>query len=1052
MQTSDLLKIEEAVLQKWETEGTHGKVTEMNRGSRLFFFLEGPPYANGELHMGHVRGYTRKDAILRYKRMNGFDVFDRAGFDVHGLPTENRVERNLGITSKRDIEAKIGVREFIGKCIESYKGYVKEQTYVAKRYGVWFDFENAYIPAEPGYIDKSFYVFKRIYDKGLIYKDIRVMPYCIHCGTVLAKGPEVEEEEDTDPSVYVAFMVDRNASKSKISMQQDTYLLIWTTTPWTIPANMAVAANPKELYVKVRLGGRSLILAKARFQAVASALNESAVVEAEFYGSELDGIRYLNPLEGNIPAQREHRRHHRVIFSEGMVSMADGTGLIHIAPAYGPEDFDISRKERIPLLSMVGTDGRYTEVAGKYAGKALIHEANREVEEELSAAGALLLKSTITHSYPHCWRCHEKLVYLPTEQWFMNVAKIKNKIRKECDRIEWHPAELKDWFLESINTAPDWVISRQRYWDIPIPIWTCDSCGNVTAIGSFGELSTRSPTKIEFTSEDLHRPTVDGIVLKCDKCGGEMHRVRDIFDVWYDSGVAHTASLSEEEFGRMFSKAFITEGLDQLRGWFATLMKTSVGAYGKSPFRVIMAHGWVNDAKGEAMHKSKGNYVSAKQLIGRYSTDAVRAYMLSHVVHEGIKFMYGEIEDMQATLLLLHNVANLVTEYSAALNRPAGKSRAPGGPEGLALYDAWIVSRLNSVMKTMTETMDGYEPNTGLNETLSFVINDLSRFYLKIAKKKMSGASRKEAIATFNTLNYVFRNTVLLLAPVMPLNMEDIYMKVYGGKGSVFFERWPKAKPSLINPGLEVDFSAAQDAITALLNSRERMGVPLRWPIASATLEVTDDSTYSSLQRLSTVIEDYVNAKRLELKRVAGAKREARPIFARLGPDFKDKAVYVADAIRAADADAMLDSVARTGRYALSTGKGPVEITQEHFTTTERVEEKDAVLFRHGKAHIDANITRGLKEEALVREFEHEVQTIRKELGLRKTDRISLGYVAVGSIAAVIAANAKKIARDVNSTKPTNRLEGSVVKDLDMAGETVKVAVDRVERAVRKTS
>ncbi len=818
MQNQDLLKIEQSILEVWEKNDTRNKVNASRKGKKLFFFLEGPPYANGELHMGHVRGYARKDAVLRYKRMRGFEVFDRAGFDVHGLPIENKVERQLGLTSKRDIETKIGVKNFISKCIEAYKGYVKDSIEVAKRYGTWFDFDNSYIPATAEYMDKSFSIFKAIYDKKLVYKDIQVMPYCVHCGTVLAKGPEVEEEEDTDPSVYIIFKVNNKLSKPKIKINENTYLLVWTTTPWTLPGNMAIAANPKARYVKVKFEEKELILAKERLDSFAKALKISPIIIDEFYGSELGGIYYVSLLEEFVPKQKETRKYHRILLSEELVSMEEGTGLVHIAPAFGPEDFTLARKEKIPLLSIVDTNGKYNADAGKYVGTALIHEANRTIEREIESNGALLGKFSITHSYPHCWRCHEKLIFLPTEQWFININKLKKKIKKQCEKIEWHPSELKQWFVESIDTAPDWVISRQRYWGIPIPIWICASCKHTTVIGSYKELRSKTNSDIRFSSEDLHKPVIDEVTIKCDKCGKDMRRTSDVFDVWYDSGVAHTASLSKEEFTKMFPKAFITEGPDQIRGWFATLMKTSVAVYGKSPFNTIIMQGWVVDAKGEAMHKSKGNYVSAQDLIGKYSMDAVRAFTLSHVVHETLKFSNVEIEEMQAMLILLHNVANMLEEYSTALHYIPTKIKIPRKPSELDLYNTWIVSRLNSVIKNATEDMNNYEIDQSVNEIINFVINDLSRFYLKIAKKRISISSRKEAKSTIDIINYILYNVLLLLAPIVPFNIEDIYLKRYKKKESIFFENWPKTKAILINQNLEKDFQVATEAVTAILN------------------------------------------------------------------------------------------------------------------------------------------------------------------------------------------------------------------------------------------
>ncbi|MCL4411491.1 isoleucine--tRNA ligase [Candidatus Marsarchaeota archaeon] len=1042
MLAPDLIKSEEESLAKWEREHTRERVNTFNKEGKPYFFLEGPPYANGELHLGHARGYSRKDAILRFWRMNGRNVFDRAGFDVHGLPTENRVERDLGIKSKREIETGIGVGEFVKACTAAYRTYMKDQIEVAMRYGVWMDFANAYIPAAPDYIEKSFGVFKKIYDKKLVYRGTQVMPYCVHCGTVLAKGPEVEEEDDTDPSIYVLYKVNKELSKPKIELGGGAYLLAWTTTPWTIPGNMLVAVNPTAMYVRASINGREMIVAKDRLDAIAKDFGLSPIVLSEFLGSELDGIYYTNPLEKEVPRQKGFRKYHKVVMSEELVSMAEGSGLLHVAPAYGPEDFALAKSLRAPMLSLVGTDGKYTVDAGKYAGVALIHDANREVEKDLEANGALLAKTQLTHSYPHCWRCHEKLVYLPTEQWFVNVAKMKKRIIRECDRIEWHPPELKRMFLDSIRDAPDWVVSRQRYWGIPMPIWVCDSCGNRKVIGSLDELEQGEGRKVHRTEEDLHKPFIDEITFKCGKCGGTMHRVPDIFDVWYDSGVAHTASLSSDEFTAMYGKSFVTEGPDQIRGWFATLMKTGVAAYNKTPFNTIMLHGWVTDSKGFAMHKSKHNYVGAKDLIGKYPVDAVRLYLTRFVTHENIKFSETGIEEMQGVLMLMHNMANMINEYASVVGYTPKRVKTPRNLEGLDPEDAWIVSRLNSAIAEATEGFDGYETHKSVNAIVDFAVNDLSRFYLKIAKKKIVGSAKGRARKTLDIVNYALFNLILAMAPLAPMNMESIYLRLYHYKESVFMERWPKARQGLIGKELEKDFDVATESITALLNSREKAGIRLRWPVVSATLELSSEDAFATAQKLSGLIEDYTNSNKLVVKEVEGLSEAVIPVFKKLGPDFKENANAVADALRKADAAELRSEIESHGHFALHTGAGTFTIGPEHFATEKRAEESDAVLFKYGKAYVDTARDEAVVEDATLREFERNVQLMRKELGLKRIDRIELYYDTSAQLAGLLQRSTKRLAASLNAKNVVNGIpEGQQAKEFDVMDTPVKVFV-----------
>jgi isoleucyl-tRNA synthetase len=1016
METVDLMKIERQVLDKWSTDNTRHAINGKNKNNKIFFFLEGPPYANGELHIGNIRGYVRKDMVLRYKRMRKFSVFDRAGFDVHGLPIENKVEKRLGVTAKKEIETKIGVKHFVKTCMETYEGYVKAQIEDVMRYGVWFDFDNTYIPASPDYIEKAFAVFKKIYDKGMVYKDTQVMPYCIHCGTVLAKGPEVEEQDDNDPSVYVLFQVEAGA-KTKMQVDDNTYLLVWTTTPWTLLGNAAVAANPKELYVEVEIEGRKVILGKGVLETVSQLLGSSLIVRREFYGSELEGMRYRNPLYRNIQdsalVKQKGASRHRVVLDEKLVTMSEGTGLVHIAPAYGPEDFELSKRQKVPLISVVDSEGAYSQDVGRYAGKKLVHEANREIETDLGNMGALLFKTTITHKYPHCWRCKEKLVYLPTAQWFIRISKIKEKIKRACEGIEWHPAELKDWFVEAIETAPDWTISRQRYWGIPIPLWVCDACGKVKAVGSFEELRVGAGKEARFTKELLHKPEIDEITFRCDDCGKTMHRIKDIFDVWYDSGVAHTASLSAEEFDRMYSKAFITEGPDQIRGWFATLMKTGIAAYGKSPFSTIVMHGWVLDANGEQMHKSKGNYVTARDLIGRYSVDAVRLFTLSHVTHENLRIKYDEIEKTQAFIFTLHSIADLIGMYADIAPQPYSVPDRFRVTEDTNIEDRWILSRLNSVIAEATEGMERYEQYKSIAAITDFVTNDLSRFYLKSAKKRIANSKKAKARKIIGVIAYALYNALLMLAPAIPFNTEYIFQNRFGRSESMFFEDWPKPNKGLIDADVERTVGIAREVITAILNSREKAGVTLRTPIRSATVEVADDGVMTEVQKTEELIEDYTNVKELKVIKGMSNKKRVAPLFAKLGPAFKNASKAIADELKSQNADSVENAVMKDGYFRLHTQEGTFDIKPEHFAIVETPVSENAALFKYGTVSIDASQTEELKEETLVRELVRRIQMMRKEMKLTRLKKVRVYIAADAQAARIIDKNREQIAKTV---------------------------------------
>ena len=508
---------EEKVLEYWKSHRIADRIREKNSGKKPFYFLDGPPFVSGDLHPGQIWVKTIKDVILRYKRYRGFNVHDKAGYDVHGLPIEHKIEESLGVKSKKDIEDRIGVEVFISKCREFVESLIGRMDADYYRFGMSLNFADPYIPSRFAYMETAWSLIKKVNEKGLLYKGLRPMTYCKHCGTVLAQGSlEIEYQEDTDPSVFVAFKAKGSVEVTK----GDAYLLVWTTTPWTLPANMAIAANPKELYVRVLIGGRRLILAKARMDAVVAELNESAVIEAEFYGSELEGLAYLNPLEEAVPKQASFRKYHKVIMAEELVSSSEGSGLVHMAPGHGLEDYSVGIRKKLPIFSPVGMDGKYTAEAGKYAGLDVPEEANRKVIEDLLKSGHLLSNGKVKHSYPHCWRCGTKLIYIATDQWFINIQKVKKKILSENAKVTWHPKEAMEWQANVISNSPDWTISRQRYWGIPIPIWECSSCGKYVVVGSLNELADIAVDRNQVQAlKDLHKPYIDRVLARC-QCGG----------------------------------------------------------------------------------------------------------------------------------------------------------------------------------------------------------------------------------------------------------------------------------------------------------------------------------------------------------------------------------------------------------------------------------------------------------------------------------------------------------------------------------------------------
>lgn len=1040
----DLNASEEEILGYWKEHGIMEMVREKNRGGKPFYFLDGPPFVSGDLHPGQMWVKSMKDVELRYRRFRGFDVYDRAGYDVHGLPIEKKVEAKLQVRSKKEIETRIGIGEFIRNCKEYVNAYIGRMDADYERFGISLDFSNPYIPSTRQYMETEWGMLKRIYEKGLLYKGLRSTPYCTSCETAVSQGStEVEYRDDEDPSLYIAYKAIPSTS-SKAKLRGEIYLLIWTTTPWTLPANMAVAANPKELYALAKIGKRRYIMMKSRLDDISKMLGESAIVEGEFYGSELQGLGYVSPLEGKIPKQKEFGAYHKIVLAEELVSKGEGSGLVHIAPGHGLEDYLVGKRYGIPIFSPIDQHGDYTHDAGEYNGLHVPGEANERVIADLEALGAVVYLSKLRHSYPHCWRCDTKLIFMATRQWFINIQKVKKKILSENSKVSWHPVEAQRWEEEVLQGSPDWTISRQRYWGVPMPIWEC-GCGEITVIGSLGELRGLATDGAAVDAlSDIHRPHIDGIRVRCRKCGSEVSRVKDVLDVWFDSGVAYRASLTSEQFEKLFPMDFILEGVDQLRAWFSYQIKVSVIVNGKRPFDNVVTHGMMLGQDGGEMHKKLGNYVPLPELMKTTTADSFRLWCTSHAPQLDLYFNTEKINEANKTVKLLYNISNLYSEYSDAASYKPGKVKRAWDPSSLPLEDAWILSRMNSCIRSVTQSLDNYEIYKGAAAIRNFVTEDFSRIYLRMAKKRILYSNRRAAKATLGIINYLLFNTLILLAPYMPFSTEKVYLDNYAKK-SVFLEDWPRFNTKLINADAEKDFAIAMDAITAILYSREKENLKLRQPLTKATVETTDDSALAALQRLAYVIEDYTNIKHLEVRKAQSLNAEIKPNFGRIGPDFKDKAAAVAQALRACDANKMLEEIDRNGYYQLHTDMGAVQVTQDHFTVIKRLQNEDAVQFRHGVAYIDREISRELRDEAIIREFERAVQVARKELQLKKIDRIALHYLAGKDITDVISANARNVKKAVNAKEIRGAIEpGSEAKEFDINGSGVRISIRKL--------
>lgn len=1038
----DLNKAEEEVLRYWKEKDILGKVRAKNRGKRPFYFLDGPPFVSGDLHPGQIWTKTLKDVSVRYKRYRGFDVVDRAGYDVHGLPVENRLEKELGVQSKKEIEQKIGVEKFVKECRAYVEKYIGRMDADYERFGISLDFKNPYLPYKNEYIETAWSMFKIASDKGFLYRGKRTLIYCPYCESPLSQGSmEVEYRDVDDPSLYITFKIDEERSDPKTEIPPGSYLVVWTTTPWTIPANVAIAVNPKNMYVLARASGKNLIIAKDRMEAFSEAIKDNLVVLKEFFGSELDNVYYTSPLENEVPMQKELGKYHKMIFSESLVSMGEGTGLVHMAPGNGVEDFVIGKQNNLPIFSPVNPDATYSEDAGRYKGIKVPEEANKAVSSDLEKAGAVLGRGSIRHSYPYCWRCGSKLIFLATDQWFMGMQKIKAKLIRQNGNVAWHPEEVREWQRVVLENSPDWCISRQRYWGIPMPIWICGKCGKTRIIGTLKELKKNAVNAEEANAlNDLHRPYIDKIKIRCE-CKGEMERVKDILDGWFDSGITFRASLTEEQFGRLFPVDLIIEYIEQTRAWFQYLMKCGIMVYGKIPFEHVMVHGIMAGTDGRKMSKSFGNYRPLTEITKLFGADAFRLWSVDHQPILNRNLDEAEIKESQKMIIMLYNISGLVGEYQGVLGYKSEAGKRPS-LRSIKQVDMWLLSRIESVIEESTRYMEMFEPYRAAGIIKAFIIEDLSRFYLKIAKKRMSYAGKSEARAILDTISYSLYRILIVTSLITPFVAESVYRERYGKHESIFLEGWPKPFRKFENKDLENDMEIAQGAITAVLNTREKADMKLRQPLASATLEVNNDAALNALQRLAYLVEDYTNIRKIEVKSGAAKGKEIRPLYRSIGPEFKENSKEVAEALRREDATGVVDSIGKSGYYQLHTEKGAFSINQSHFAVVERAERKNAAPFRYGIAYLDTRIDGELREEALVREFSRRIQLARKEMRLKKPDKISLKYQLPPALSKMIEKRKREIMKELNAIEMGEGVEenaGAIAFEID--GEKIRVFI-----------
>ena len=1032
----------------WKDNDIFQKSIKQREGDPTYMFFDGPPTANGKPHIGHVLTRVIKDMIPRYHAMKGEYVPRKAGWDTHGLPVEIEVEKIIGIEGKEAIE-EYGVEPFIEKCKESvwkYEGMWREFSDIV---GFWADMDNPYVTYHDDFIESEWWALKQIFDKDLLYKGYKVVPYCPSCGTPLSSH-EVAQGYKTlkEKSAVVRF-------KAK---DGDFYFLAWTTTPWTLPSNTALCVNPHESYVKVVDGEYTYIMAEALVEKV---LGEGKEILERYIGTDLEGMEYEPLYEcARAAAEKQGKKAHFVTVDE-YVTMTDGTGIVHIAPAFGEDDSRIGRNYDLPLLKFVDEQGRMTPdtpFAG-YRCKPTQKEmkegavsADPEILKDLKARGLLAAAPKFEHDYPHCWRCGTPLIYYARESWFIRMTAVKDDLVANNKKINWIPKSIGEGrFGDWLENIQDWALSRDRYWGTPLPVWICDDCGKKHAIGSkqeLKEMSTNCPDDIE-----LHKPFIDRVELKCPCCGGVMHRVPEVIDCWFDSGSMpfaqhHYPFENQELFKAQFPASFISEAVDQTRGWFYSLHAISTLIFNEPCFKNVIVLGLVQDENGQKMSKSKGNAVDPMEALAKYGADAIRWYFIVNsapwlpsrfygkAVMEGQRKFLGTLWNTYAFYVLYANIDNFnPLEHALEYDK-------------LAVIDKWILSRLNSTIKTVDANMAAYKiPESG--KALQAFTDDLSNWYVRRSRTRFwAKGMEQDKINAYMTLYTSLITLSKLAAPMIPFMTEEIYQNLVrsidsDAPESIHLTDYPVADESMIDPELEENMDHVLKIVVLGRAARNESGIKNRQPIARMMVK----APYEIPEFYQEIITEELNIKKVEMTDDADSfiSYTFKPQLKTVGPKFGKLVGGIRKALTEIDGSAAMKELNEEGTLTLDINGVSVVLSRDDLLI-DMAQSEGFETQSDGKVTVvlDKKLTPELIEEGFVRELISKIQTMRKEAGFEVMDRIRLFVSGNERLEKIIRDNSGTIGRDVLADDFTVGGTGGYTKDWKINGEPVTLGVEKL--------
>ncbi len=1073
-------RMEEEILSFWQRNAIFRRSIEERPEDRLFIFYEGPPTANARPGIHHVLSRVFKDLVPRYKTMRGYRVPRKGGWDTHGLPVELEIEKELGLKSKPEIED-YGIAAFNEKCKASVSRYVEEWTRLSERIAFWADYDNPYVTYSNDYIETCWWILKRMWDHGLVYQDYRSTPHCPRCGTSLSDHEvSLGYQDDTpDPSVFIKFRVSDEAlfkrgHPERMPFNDRLAIVAWTTTPWTLPGNVALAVKEDAEYGIYDREGDLLVVAKAL---AAKVFGEEVEPVMAIPGTFLVGLEY-EPLyrpedlghevmrfapDGHLRKlePRESTRGLRRVIAADYVSLEDGSGIVHIAPAFGGEDFQEGKEFGLLFAQPIDLRGIMADGlpgAGKFA-----KQADRDVEKDLEERGLMLKKGTIKHTYPFCWRCGTPLLYYAKPSWYIRTTRQKDALLEGNGRINWYPEHIKtgrfgNWLENNI----DWAFSRERYWGTPLPFWKCDDCAHAMCCGSKAEIVEHAldPAKAQ-ALDDFHRPFIDDILLRCEKCGGTARRVPEVADAWFDSGAMpyaqwHYPFENEDEFLKHFPADFICEAIDQTRGWFytlhaeATMLKATEAVPDGIAYKNVICLGHINDEKGNKMSKSRGNTVEPWSVLDAHGADATRWYMYAaSPAGSSRRFSSGLVEEgLRRFLLTLWNTYSFFVSYANI----DGYRPAPGGPKPAAEIDRWLLSELNALVLKVTEELEAYDPTDAARAIEAFV-DDLSNWYVRRSRRRFwRGATEGDADkqSAYDTLYTALTTVTKLIAPFTPFVAEELWQNLVRSVDetapiSVHLATWPEADRSLIDESLNAETQIVKRVCSLGRAARAKAQIKVRQPVARVLLKPRTPEEADSLRKNANLVLEELNAKALDLldDETAVVSYDVKPNLPVLGKKYGAEVAAIRSGLSAVAPSEVAEAV-RRGRSVTVAGK---DLEPEDILLQAQDAEGFAAAQEAGyTVAVTTAITPELADEGLARELVRRIQDMRREAGFDLADRITTWVLGDGDVARVLDSQGEYIRAETLSTEllAGEPPAGTHHAEQDLEGTKVSIGVRRV--------